>query len=205
MAARCWTRLWAPAGGEPVIVHAERKVRIDGRSIIFIPNMRWCATTTAASPAASASGSAPTRCTAMTKRAERHAERRVANASTATAACRLCPTRALKIVKTDHTFKENANWTRRHHQGDLPPGRNRRRAALLHGQPQALPRVLGPDAHQRLPGHQPLHRPPAGAHGDPGLSGQKARPNPRGTQTGNICTDTCRPSWSWQCPSCSPP
>ena len=23
----------------------------------------------------------------------------------------LCPTRALKIVKTDHTFKENANWT----------------------------------------------------------------------------------------------
>ena len=23
----------------------------------------------------------------------------------------LCPTRALKVVKTDHTFKENANWT----------------------------------------------------------------------------------------------
>lgn len=23
----------------------------------------------------------------------------------------LCPTRALKIVKTNHTFKENANWT----------------------------------------------------------------------------------------------
>ena len=23
----------------------------------------------------------------------------------------LCPTRALKIVKTDNTFKENANWT----------------------------------------------------------------------------------------------
>ena len=23
----------------------------------------------------------------------------------------LCPTRALKIVRTDHTFKENANWT----------------------------------------------------------------------------------------------
>ena len=23
----------------------------------------------------------------------------------------LCPTRALKIVKTDHTFKENYNWT----------------------------------------------------------------------------------------------
>ena len=23
----------------------------------------------------------------------------------------LCPTRALKIVKTDHTFKENANWS----------------------------------------------------------------------------------------------
>ena len=23
----------------------------------------------------------------------------------------ICPTRALKIVKTDHTFKENANWT----------------------------------------------------------------------------------------------
>ncbi len=26
----------------------------------------------------------------------------------------LCPTRALKIVKTDHTFKENANWTGEH-------------------------------------------------------------------------------------------
>ena len=25
----------------------------------------------------------------------------------------LCPTRALKIVKTDHTFKENANWSGR--------------------------------------------------------------------------------------------
>ena len=24
----------------------------------------------------------------------------------------LCPTRALKIVKTDHTFKENANWSK---------------------------------------------------------------------------------------------
>ena len=24
----------------------------------------------------------------------------------------LCPTRALKIVRTDHTFKENANWTK---------------------------------------------------------------------------------------------
>jgi len=23
----------------------------------------------------------------------------------------LCPTRALKIVKSDHTFKENANWS----------------------------------------------------------------------------------------------
>ena len=23
----------------------------------------------------------------------------------------LCPTKALKIVKTDHTFKENANWS----------------------------------------------------------------------------------------------
>lgn len=27
--------------------------------------------------------------------------------------CSICPTRALKIVKTDHTFKENANWTGR--------------------------------------------------------------------------------------------
>ena len=25
----------------------------------------------------------------------------------------LCPTKALKIVKTDHTFKENANWSNR--------------------------------------------------------------------------------------------
>ena len=25
----------------------------------------------------------------------------------------LCPTRALKIVKTNHTFKESANWTKK--------------------------------------------------------------------------------------------
>ena len=40
----------------------------------------------------------------------------------------LCPTRALKIVKTDHT---------------LPPGRLGRRAAVLDGQPGPAPHLLG--------------------------------------------------------------
>ena len=55
----------------------------------------------------------------------------------------LCPTRALKIVKTDHTFKENYNWTGEGYPGDLPPGGERRRAAFLYGKPKEFPGVLG--------------------------------------------------------------
>ena len=68
------------------------------------------------------------------RRTGRDGGRRQPNASTATGACPSVPTRALKIVKTDHTFKENANWTGRGDHGDLPPGGERRRAALLHGE-----------------------------------------------------------------------
>ena len=32
----------------------------------------------------------------------------------------LCPTRALKIVKTDHTFKENASWSGTNIAGHQP-------------------------------------------------------------------------------------
>lgn len=55
----------------------------------------------------------------------------------------LCPTRALKIVKSDHTFKENANWSESCHQGNIQTGRQRRCAAFLHGQSKGIPRLLG--------------------------------------------------------------
>ena len=62
--------------------------------------------------------------------------------------------------------------------GDLEAGRHRRRAAVLHGQPQGAAGLLGPPASQRLPGHEPAHRPAAGADGDPGVSGQEAGAHP---------------------------
>ena len=92
--------------------------------------------TTAASAAASASSSAPTKCIGCDEKDGLMTGGRITNASTATAACRLCPTRALKIVKTDHTFKDNANWTGRDHRGNIPPGR--RRAACC-SPPWAIP------------------------------------------------------------------
>ena len=58
----------------------------------------------------------------------------------------LCPTRALKIVKTDHTFKENNNWSGQNINEGVPAGPKRRRAAVLYGQPQAVPRLLGQNA-----------------------------------------------------------
>ena len=60
-----------------------------------------------------------------------------------------CPTRALKIVTSGCTFRENANWD------------------------------SGTVREVYLPGDQPLHRSPAGTHGDPGVPGEEARlPHP---------------------------
>jgi NAD-dependent dihydropyrimidine dehydrogenase PreA subunit len=54
-----------------------------------------------------------------------------------------CPTRALKIVKSDCALRENANWQKRYDPGNLQAGLQRRRAALIHGKSQAAPGVLG--------------------------------------------------------------
>ncbi len=92
----------------------------------------------------------------------------------------LCPTRALKIVRTDHTFKENANWTKDNIQRRIPPGSHGRRAAFQHGQPGTAARLLGPYPHQCLPGDEPAHRPAARTHGDAGFPGQKGYGDPAG-------------------------
>ena len=55
----------------------------------------------------------------------------------------LCPTRALKIVKTDHTFKRERQLDRQGHLRGLPSGRLGRRAAVLDGQSGAVPDLLG--------------------------------------------------------------
>ena len=48
----------------------------------------------------------------------------------------LCPTRALKIVKTDHTFRENGNWSGQAIQECTA----RRKAAACCSPPWATPR-----------------------------------------------------------------
>ncbi len=55
----------------------------------------------------------------------------------------LCPTRALKIVKSDNTFKENANWPAQTITEVYRQARSGRRAALFHGQPEASARSTG--------------------------------------------------------------
>ena len=55
----------------------------------------------------------------------------------------LCPTHALKIVKTDDVYKRERQLGRADHQRGVPTGQHGRCAALFDGQPQALPRVLG--------------------------------------------------------------
>ncbi len=59
-------------------------------------------------------------------------------------------------------------------QGNLAAGRDGRRAAHGHGQRPALPEHLRPPRARRLPGHQPVHRPAARAHGAAHLPGRQA-------------------------------
>ena len=89
----------------------------------------------------------------------------------------LCPTHALKIVKNDCTFRENANWQPRHHQRNLQAGRHSGGVLLSSmGNPKPLPvywdRILI-NASQVT---NPLHRPAARADGNQSVSRQKARP-----------------------------
>ncbi len=116
----------------------------------------------------------------------------------------LCPTRALKIVKTDHTFRENGNWSG---QAIKEVYRQAESGGVLlssMGNPQAYPVYWDKLLDKRLPGDEPLHRPPAGAHGDQDLSGPQAHPHPPG-QRGEHRPRACRPSWSSPPPSCFPP
>ena len=60
----------------------------------------------------------------------------------------LCPTRALKIVKTDHTFRENSNWS-----GQSIQEIYRQAEAMLDGQsaPEAIV-LASPEWHQGVVG-----------------------------------------------------
>lgn len=86
----------------------------------------------------------------------------------------LCPTRALKIVKTDHTFRENANWT----------GKAISEVYRQAGSGGVLLSSMGnPDPHpiywdkiliNASQVTNPVHRPAARADGDQDLPRQKA-------------------------------
>ena len=87
----------------------------------------------------------------------------------------LCPTRALKIVRTDHTFKENANWTKDNIQNVYRQAATGGVLLSSMGNPEPLPYP-----HQCLPGDEPAHRPAARTHGDAGFPGQKGYGDPAG-------------------------
>ena len=111
----------------------------------------------------------------------------------------LCPTRALKIVKSDNTFKENANWQA---QTITEVYRQAGSGGVLlssMGTPKAISRLLGQAPHQRFPGDQPFHRSPARADGNPDL------PRPQkairfAAIAGAISSPTCRRSCSCNVP-----
>ncbi len=80
----------------------------------------------------------------------------------------LCPAGALKIVKTDHTFRESGSWKGQTLSEIYRQAESGGVAALLHGQSQGVPQLLRPHPDQRLPGDQPLHRSPPGGPWRPG-------------------------------------
>ena len=71
--------------------------------------------------------------------------------------CSLCPTRALKISKTDHSFRENANWKPEYINRNLQTGIFRRRFALVNRNTERLPGLLGQNAYKRIPGNKSSH------------------------------------------------
>ena len=68
----------------------------------------------------------------------------------------LCPTRAIKIVKTDCCLRENENWKSDTIREVYKQAASRRRPALLRRQPDAAAGLLGPASHQRLADHEPF-------------------------------------------------
>lgn len=78
----------------------------------------------------------------------------------------LCPTRALKIVKTDHTFKENANWSGRAIREIYRQAGSGGVLLSSMGNPGAAPDLLGPDSDQRLAGDQSAYRPAQRTYGN---------------------------------------
>ena len=98
--------------------------------------------------AASAKGSAPTSVHTLRRRAQDHGRGRDPSASTATAALSLCPTRALKIVKTDHTcLARKRQLDRQRHRSARSTRQAEPRAACCSPPwaiPTPLPVLLGP-------------------------------------------------------------
>ena len=86
----------------------------------------------------------------------------------------LCPTRALKIVKTDHTFRENANWTGKAISEVYRQAGSGGVLLSSMGNPDPHPIYWDTNSHQRFAGYQSVHRPAARADGDQDLPRQKA-------------------------------
>ena len=109
-------------------------------------------------------------------------------------------------ASTDHTFKENANWTGKDHiQNVYRQAGHGRRAAVLHGQPGTAARSTGT---RILINASQVTNPPIDPLREPmetqGFSGQKADMAGSGAdEDGSHRTETNACSSSWPCRSCS--
>ena len=116
----------------------------------------------------------------------------------------LCPTRALKIVKTDHTFRENGNWSGQAIQEVYRQAESGGVLLSSMGNPKAYPvywdKLLINASQVTNPSIDPLREPMETKI----FLGPQAHPHPTGIARGTS-SPTCRPSWSSPPPSCFPP
>ena len=86
----------------------------------------------------------------------------------------LCPTRALKIVKSDCVLRENANWQNDTIQEIYKQANSGGVLLSSMGNPKPFPVYWDKTADQRLAGDQSVHRSAARADGDPRFPREKA-------------------------------
>lgn len=115
----------------------------------------------------------------------------------------LCPTRALKIVKTDHTFRENGNWSGQAIQEVYRQAESGGVLLSSMGNPQAYPvywdKLLINASQVTNPSIDPLREPM-----ETKTFWAASPPTSAGIARGTS-SPTCRPSWSSPPPSCFPP
>ena len=94
----------------------------------------------------------------------------------------LCPTRALKIVKTDHTFKPNANWPGSAIEEVYRQAESGGVLLSSMGNPKDYPVYWDRLLLNASQVTNPAHRPPARAHGDAHLPRPQDRPRRAGRE-----------------------